>query len=352
MNPHPFLGVFLHAVGGLAAASFYLPYKRVRGWAWENYWLVGGFVSWIVAPALLAALIVPRTPEILAVVPGDVLFRTWLFGVLWGVGGLTFGLTMRYLGIALGYALALGLCAAFGTIIPPLFAGEMPAIAASVSGQVTLLGVLVCLAGIALSGRAGMLKERELSDEQKKSSVSEFSFAKGVLVAVAAGVMSACMAFGFAAGKPIGAIAVEMGSPATFQNLPVLVVILLGGFTTNVAWCLLLILRGGSLGQYAGRGVAGGAGALLANYLFCAAAGFTWYLQFFFYGMGTTKMGKYEFSSWTLHMAAIIIFSTCWGILLKEWKGTSRATRWYIAFGLGVLIVSTLVIGYGNYLAA
>jgi L-rhamnose-H+ transport protein len=190
MEANPYLGVLLHAIGGLAAASFYIPYKRVKGWSWETYWLAGGFFSWIVAPWVLAMIILPQTPDILAAASPKSLLWTWLFGVIWGVGGLTFGLTMRYLGIALGYAIALGLCAAFGTLVPPLFKGELVSIATSSSGQVILLGVLVCLGGIALSGKAGMLKEKELTDEEKQASVQEFSFIKGALVALVAGILS------------------------------------------------------------------------------------------------------------------------------------------------------------------
>lgn len=349
MESNPFLGVLLHAIGGLAAASFYIPYKRVKGWAWENYWLAGGFFSWIITPWLLALIIVPQTPAILAAAPGRALFWTYLFGVLWGIGGLTFGLTMRYLGIALGYAVALGLCAVFGTLVPPLFSGELAAIATERSGQVILLGVLICVGGITLSGRAGIQKERELPAARKSDAVKEFNFAKGLTVAVFAGILSAAMAFGFASGKPIGEVAVEQGAPVLWQNLPVLVVVLLGGFTSNFIWCAWLISRKKGWGQYLTGLTDAGAG-LGANYFFCALAGVTWYLQFFFYGMGSTQMGSYDFSSWTLHMASIIIFSTVWGIALKEWKGTSRATHLWIGLGLLVLILSTIVIGYGNTL--
>ena len=354
MDANPFLGVILHAIGGLAAASFYIPYKRVKGWSWETYWLAGGFFSWIVAPWVLAMIILPQTPDILAASTSKSLFWTWMFGVIWGVGGLTFGLTMRYLGIALGYAIALGLCAAFGTLVPPIFRGELMSIATSASGQVTLLGVLVCLGGIALSGKAGMLKEKELTDEEKQASVQEFSFVKGVLVALVAGVLSAAMAYAFAAGKPIADVALAQGAPVLWQNLPVLIVALFGGFVTNCVWCVGLAIKNNSAGQYQYLGKsepdAEESGSLLWNYGFCALAGVTWYLQFFFYGMGSTQMGKYDFSSWTLHMAAIIIFSTIWGIALKEWKGTSKATHTWIGMGLLVLILSTIVIGYGNTL--
>jgi len=351
MEPNPFLGVVLHAIGGLAAASFYLPYKQVKGWAWENYWILGGFFSWIVTPLIVSLLIIPNSFDIISQAPLSTLFWTWFFGVLWGIGGLTFGLTMRYLGIALGYAIALGLCAAFGTLVPPLFRGEFTSVLQTVSGRVILLGVFVCLFGITLSGKAGMNKEKELSDEQKKEKVQEFNFLKGLIVALFAGAMSASMSYGLAAGKPIAAIAIENGAPNLWQTLPVLAVVLLGGFTTNVIWCMYLILRKGTLKDYFRSTYGSEKISLAKNYLFCIFAGVLWYLQFFFYGMGTTKMGKYDFSSWTLHMASIIIFSTLWGIALKEWKGTSRRTHLWIALGLTILILSTIIVGYGNKLA-
>jgi L-rhamnose-H+ transport protein len=354
----PFIGVLLHAIGGLAAASFYIPYKNVRHWAWENYWLVGGFVSWIVAPWVLAMLILPQTPVILSLAPVKSILWTAFFGAVWGIGGLTFGLTMRFLGVALGYAIALGLTAVFGTLIPPLFSGELFEIAKTPSGQVVLSGVLVCVIGIFLGGTAGRRKEAELTDEQKKETITEFNFKKGMAVAIVAGVMSASMAVAFVAGKPIAQLAIENGAPVLWQNLPVLIVILFGGFVTNFIWCATLIVKNGTWVELLGRRTANqepapslGRRRLSLNFFFCAIAGLTWYLQFFFYGMGTTQLGKYDFSSWTLHMAFIIVFSTLWGLALREWKGASRATHTWNAAGLIVLILSIVIIGLGNSLA-
>jgi L-rhamnose-H+ transport protein len=391
LGANPFLGVVFHWIGGLAAASFYIPYRRVRRWSWETYWLVGGVFSWIVAPWTLASTLVPNVWDILRASPAATLFWAYFFGALWGLGGLTFGLTMRYLGIALGMAVALGYTAAFGTLMPPIFAGELGQILATDSGRIILLGVAVCLAGILVSGLAGMSKERELSPEQKQSTIKEFSFTRGMLVATFSGVMSACFAYGLAAGKPMAEIARTQlsahGGADLWQNLPVLIVVLLGGFTTNFLWCVVLNIRNRSAHEYlnlrpsaiaeisateavvpwdadelAPAGHAGAHGApvnsireagrapLWNNYVFSAVAGVTWYLQFFFYSMGQTKMGAYEFSSWTLHMASIIIFSTLWGVALGEWKGTSRKTHVLIGTGLAVLIGSTVIVGYGNFL--
>ena len=348
MNANPFLGVVLHALGGLAAGSFYIPFKRVKQWAWESYWLVGGAFSWIIAPWIVAAIACPNLLSVLRGAPARSLFWSYFLGVLWGLGGLTFGLSMRYLGLSLGYALALGFCAAFGTIIPPIFNGQFSAMTAVLSGWITLLGVGVCLAGIAVCGKAGVAKERELSAEQKQQTVREFDFGKGVWVAMFAGVMSACMAFAIAAGKPIAALAIERGTPPLWQNTPVFVVILAGGFTTNFLWCVTLNWRNRSGRDY----LNGGGSSLTANYLFSALAGITWYLQFMFYGMGTTKMGRYDFSSWTIHMAFIIVFSNLWGLFFHEWKGVSRRTHYLIRAGIAVLIASTIMVGLGNYLAA
>jgi L-rhamnose-H+ transport protein len=380
VGPNPLIGVLYHWIGGLAAASFYLPYRGVQRWSWETYWLVGGVFSWIVAPVVLASALVPGLWETLHAAPARTLWWAYAFGVLWGVGGLTFGLAVRYLGIALGVAVALGYCAAFGTLVPPIVSGEIVAIAGSTSGRVILAGVAACLVGIALSGMAGMRKERELSDEQKAATVREFSFSKGMLVATFSGVMSACFAYGLAAGKPLADIAraqlVAAGRSDLWENLPVLVVVLIGGFTTNFLWCVVLNVRNRSGHEYLGlrpsaavqaaehgqpqslgaaaaaaRAQARAAGIpLVRNYLLSAAAGITWYFQFFFYSMGQTRMGPYEFSSWTLHMASIIIFSTLWGVALREWRGTSSRTHLLIGAGLAVLIGSTVVVGYGNFL--
>jgi L-rhamnose-H+ transport protein len=362
MNPNPFLGVFLHALGGFAAGSFYIPYKKVRGWAWEVYWLVGGFFSWIIAPWVVGILTCPDLLGVLRGASAKTLLWTYLFGVLWGVGGLTFGLSMRYLGLSLGMALSLGFCAVFGTLVPPVFEGRIAGLVATTSGRVVMLGILVCLAGIAVCGLAGMRKEKELSDAEKKSSIAEFNFVKGAWVAAFAGVMSSCMAFAFAAGKPIAEAAVGAGIRPLFQNFPVLIVALFGGFTTNFVWCAALSLKNRSGRDYLRVRSAEPAAAattaparpmpsLLSNYIWSALAGTTWYFQFFFYGMGTTKMGKYDFSSWTIHMAFIITFSSLWGIAFHEWRGTGSPTRRLVVAGIAVLILSTVVVGAGNYLA-
>jgi L-rhamnose-H+ transport protein len=248
---------------------------------------------------------------------------------------------MRYLGMALGVAVALGFCAFFGTLMPPLVAGDFGQLLATDSGRMVLLGVLVCTVGILVCGWAGRRKEQELTKEQQRDGVAEFALGKGLVMAVVAGVLSACFAYGLAAAKPIAELSVSLGTDSLYANNAGLIVILAGGFTTNVLWCLWLNLRNKTFGDYRRPPV--------FNYVLCILGGVIWYHQFFFYGMGMTRMGEqYEFSSWSLHMAFIIIFSNLWGIYFKEWKGAGRTTKLLVWIGLTILILSTVIIGFAN----
>lgn len=352
---NPLLGVFFHWLGGLSSASFYVPYKRIRGWSWEIFWIVGGVFSWVVAPWLVASI---QTSDLLGVLgraPPPTLFWCYFWGAMWGLGGLTFGLTMRYLGLSLGMAVALGLTTVIGTLGPPVFRGTLGALAGTVSGQVTLAGILVTLAGIGLVARAGQAKERELAAGARDEGVGEFDLRKGIGIAIFSGVLSGCFAWGLDAGQPIRELALAAGTAPLWQGLPVLCVVLAGGLTTNLLWCGYLIARNGSAGELVGRpGPAAHASRppLLRNYALAAAGGTLWYLQFFFYTMGESQMGRFGFSSWTLHMASIILFSTLWGFALKEWSAASPRTRRQVWTGIAVLLSSTVVIGIGNMLAA
>lgn len=554
--PQVVYGVIFHWLGGLASGSFYVPYKAVRKWSWEVYWLAGGFFSWIIAPWIMAFLLSDQPLQaIMTIFQNDpaVIGHAYMFGVLWGIGGLTFGLTMRYLGMSLGMAVALGLCTVLGTLLPDVYLGT---ILDNIKSQppycVILLGLGVCLLGVILAGVAGMSKERELPEEVKKESVKEFNFTKGVFIALISGLFSACMAFGLQSAEPIAnesqnltivklaksisddnvnaqvnkiletkaseeeqasfesksakseakaaktagekvdanaenvvpeayskataleqvadgcakmaaasqkeartaqdkkdfatasqllakahsehqkaadhyaqaaqayaesvdqisdaslqhmkaaeshskaasmhsKAAIEYGKVAIstmesklaqdvvskdgdaqtisvlkgfqsevearelFVGLPKLCVVLLGGFTTNFLWCLFLMLKNSTLYQFFTTTINDPdkkGEKVKINYawnlFFSALAGTTWYFQFFFYSMGETRMGEYKFSSWTLHMASIIIFSSIWGLCLREWKGSSRFTKFVLGVAIFTLVYSTIIVGYGN----
>ncbi|MCX6867001.1 MAG: L-rhamnose/proton symporter RhaT [Verrucomicrobia bacterium] len=340
-------GLLYNALGALCAASFYIPFKKVQRWSWETYWNVGNTLAYAIAPVITAFITVPDLLSVLRSSPPGSIVYCCVFGFLWGIGNLLWGLSIRYLGLSLGYALTMGYCAAFGTIMPPLFAGKLGALLTTTSGLVTLGSVVVCLVGIAVCGWAGLAKERELSQEQKKESIGEFDFKKGMVVALLCGIMSACFAFGIEAGKPIADQALAVGANANFVNNLVCMLILVGGALSNFVWCVILNLKNRTLKEYYGsRDV-----SLLSNYLLCALAGAVAYLGFMFYGMCAPKMGKCDFASWSIYMALIIAFSNIWGLLFREWKGSGKRTLMIIFGGIITLIASVGIAGLGAYLA-
>ena len=331
----------------MAGASFYLPFKGVKKWAWESYWMVYAVAGLVVVPWVLAFCASPNVVEVLRRSPPQTLLWCFLFGAMWGVGGLTWGLMIRYLGVGLGLAIGCGLCAAVGTLVPPIFENKLGALLSTSSGIATIFGVLVALVGIVVTGMAGISKEKELSEEQKKAGVAEFAFVKGLVIAIFSGVMSAGMFFGLSSGGPIEKLALEV-TPATsplWKGLPVLVVVLSGGFVVNFVWCLLLNAKNRTGGDYAK-----GQTPLVGNYILSIIAGAMWYSQMMFLKVAENYIGPYKFSGWTLLMSSMIVFSTVWGIILKEWKGSSGRTRGLLAGGLAFLIASVVIIGFGNYL--
>ncbi len=353
------LGVIFHFVGGFASGSFYIPYKKVKGWAWESYWIVGGIFSWIIIPPLAALLTIPGFMDIILKAPNDVLLNTYVFGVLWGIGGLTYGLGVRYLGISLGSSIILGLCCVFGALVPSVYYDLYPTegkdtfsgMIGAQWGQVVLLGLAICLMGIIFCGKAGVMKDKDLSSRETPAHNAEFRIGLGLIVSIISGLLSACFAFGIDSGKEMANQANDFWKTLNpsegdflFQNNVTYVVILWGGFTTNFIWCMILNAKNKSFSNYADTKT-----PLTKNYLFSALAGLTWFMQFFFYGMGESKLGNGA-SSWILHMAFIILVANMWGLVLKEWKGVSTKTFNTVIIGILLIIISILIVGYGNSL--
>lgn len=407
------LGVVFHFLGGFASGSFYMPYKKVKGWSWESYWIVGGMFSWLIVPPLAAFLTIPGFWELIAQADSTTLFYTYLFGLLWGIGGLTYGLGVRYLGVSLGSSIILGLCMVFGSLVPSLYYQVVPqegkdtisAILDSAWGLTVLGGLLICIGGIVLCAKAGVLKERELKAREEggnsaqptnklrpvkpqrpvlvseavaadngsatpvfeevavtaeappsahgaPASGMEYKFGLGLTLSIISGLLSACFNFGLEAGAPMADAANELwkaANPAAtseflYQNNVTYVVVLWGGLTTNLFWCMLLNSRNRSFGDYRNKKT-----PLLKNYLLSALAGTTWFLQFFFYGMGESKLGNGA-SSWILHMTFIILIANMWGLGSGEWKGVSKKARFLLLAGVATMIGAVLVVGYGNYL--
>ena len=326
------IGLLIIAIGSCGQSSSYVPIKKVKDWAWESFWLTQGIFAWLIFPFLGALLAVPEGSSLWQILSVDssAALKAMFFGVLWGVGGLTFGLSMRYLGVALGQSIALGTCAAFGTLIPAimggtnLFQGE---------GLVLLIGVCIALAGISVIGYAGSLRAKNMSEEDKKKAIKDFALKKGILVALLCGAMSACFNLGLKAGEPL----VVDGVSDLFKTLPATLMVTCGGFITNAVYCLYQNTKNKTFSDY------GKTNLYVNNLLFCALAGILWYSQFFGLSMGKSFLepgSVMMLFSWTILMALNVFFSNIWGILLKEWKGVSTMTIVTLLIGLAILVFS------------
>ena len=333
MGSSIFLGLLIIAVGSFCQSSSYVPINKIKGWSWESFWLVQGVFAWLVFPILGALLAVPSGENLFALYaqyPKESLL-TILFGVLWGIGGLTFGLSMRYLGVALGQSIALGLCAGLGAILGPVLTGHAADLTSSV-----IIGVIVTIVGIAIIGVAGGMKSAALPEEEKKKAVKDFNFGKGLFVAVLSGLMSACFNIGLNFGAPLH----WAETREIFRSLPATLLVTFVGFLTNAAYCLFQNGRNKTFGDYK-------QGSLWVNNLvFCALAGLLWYSQFFGLSLGKGFLTDFPVLitfSWCILMALNVTFSNVWGIILKEWKGCSGKTIAVLICGLAVLIFSTFL---------
>lgn len=345
------LGIIFHSIGGFSSGSFYMPFKKVKDWAWESYWIVGGFFSWLIVPPIAAYLTIPNFVDIIVTASPTIKAFTFLMGLIWGVGGLTYGLGVRYLGMSLGNSIILGFCSAFGALVPSIYYDLNPTegkisftdMLSNPGGRLVLAGVLVCLIGIAISGKAGILKEKDFATGHEDKD-KDFSLVKGLIIAVISGILSSFFNYGIEAGKPMAETAVNYGCNPLFQNNVTYIVLMWGGLTTNFIWCMYLNFKNKTFSDYTNTKT-----PITKNILFSGIAGTMWFLQFFFYGMGESKLGNGA-SSWILHMATIILTANFWGFYLKEWSGVSKKTLRTFGWGIALIMLSIVLVGIGNSL--
>lgn len=341
---NPITGTLFHACGALCASLCYTPQKKIRAWSWETYWLAQAAFCWLILPVIGAMLTIPELGSVLAEAPKLAMARSFGLGALYGIGGIAFGVAIRYIGFALTYSLAVGLSSVLGTLLPPLIAGNLGVMLAGRGGSWIIGGVLLGTAGIALCGRSGWLKEGDLT---RDAAPTTFSARRGLPLCLLAGVLSAVFSFSLAAGQPVADVAAAHGA-GHFQGNVIYLFSNTGAFLTSAVYCFRLGRRNRSLGEF----TAGGGGALGANWLLAALSGALWYFQFFFYGLGHTRMGTYDFTSWALHMIMLVAFSNVLGLVLREWRGCQPRTMRVLATALTVLVTAVLAIAYGNYLGS
>lgn len=334
------IGLVIIAIGSLGQSSSYVPINKVKNWSWECFWLIQGIFAWLVFPFVGALIAMPDGLSLFDVYLQEsvAVYKSVGYGILWGIGGLTFGLSMRYLGIALGQSLALGTCSAFGTLIPALLKGQDLFIG---EGLVLLTGVSIAIAGIAVIGYAGALKSSNMSDDEKKKAVKDFALKKGLLIAILAGIMSACFNLGLEAGAPIKAHILSLGSESLLTLNPIIFLVTIGGFVTNACYCLFQNYKNKSFKDYTTIT----ASNWINNLLFCALAGLLWYSQFFGLGVGQSFFEPESVMmafSWSILMSLNVLFSNIWGIILKEWQGVKKKTIVILVTGLAILIFSII----------
>lgn len=350
MQPHPFIGVFYLALGAFFAATCYTPQKQTKLWAWEVYWIAQAMFAWLIVPVVGAFLLVPDYVGVLSSTAPETMVKTFLLGMVFGVGGLTFGLGIRYIGFSLNYAIAIGMSALVGTLGELIwtpndgFVWKIAEVFSTTSGQIVMAGIALSLLGIVFCGWAGALRERSGG-----AAAAQFAFKVGVPLAVLAGVLSAMLKYAFLAGDSIAEAAVDAGASELMKMTAIYPLALGGALVVNLAWCLVLVRRnktGAQLVRLPGKGV----GTLGLYYFMALITGLFWYLQFFFYGPGDSNMGNYRFTSWGLLMALVVLLSNIYGWLFREWAGAQKSARWMLNVGMAIIMASVFVIGYGNYL--
>lgn len=348
----PLIGTLFHTVGAGAAALCYAPQRYVRGWSWQTYWLLQAAGCWLVLPWIFAALTIPELGAVLHEAPKDAMLKSYLLGVLYGVGGIAFGVAIRYIGYSLTYAIAIGVSCVLGTLLPPLLTGTLTATLANTAGMIVVAGVVLGSGAIVATGIAGVRKERELAGKSAADAASvprsTYNARRGVPIVLLAGALSAVFSFSLAAGQPIADVAALHGA-GNFQGNVIYLFSNTGAFTTTLFYAGWLATRGGTWGELVTR--PNGA-SLGANYALSLLTGLLWYMQFFFYGLGHVRMGKFQFSSWAIHMIILILLSAGFGVAIGEWKGCRRSTKVYVSSAIALLLGAVGLISYGNYVAS
>ena len=337
------LGLLLIFIGAFSSGSFAVPFGGIKGWKWENYWLSTGLFSFIVLPVIVCLLLVNNFGQLISTVPASDFWAIFIMGAVYGIGSLTFGLSMRYLGLSLGYALSLGLMAAIGTLVPPALDGRFGMLIDTFNGNMVLLGILISLVGIAGIAIAGYQKD-QFNSKKEKDENSEFDFKKGVIAALLTGVLASAMSLGIEKGNGVSKLAIESGTNPLFSGNPTMLIMLLGTFLTTLVWCTYLMIKNKTLVEFKNYSVA----ISFKNIAMTGLAGSLWYLQFIFFGAGKSMLGQYTFAAWGILMAFTIVIAMLWGLFKGEWKGIPSKTRMIMFVSLGVIIIGTFIIGLFN----
>ncbi len=351
MQANPFFGTLIHAVGGVSAATCYVPFQKVKAWSWNSYWIVQATFAWLIFPLLIGFFTLPNMLAVFTDAPNEVLFYATFLGVIYGFGGMCFGYAIKHIGYSLTYTISIGISAVLGTIVPLIMHGELVQKFNEPGGPIIFFGMLLSVIGIAICGVSGYRKEKDLKAlETEGVDKTSFNMKKGLILTLVAGVLSAVFGISLEVGAPVAQIAGEYGA-GHFEGNANLILSTGGAFITNFIWFLILGIRQGTIKELTDvKNV--GRKSLLINFVMSIFSGALWYGQFFFYGIAHVRMGAYKFASWVIHMSMLIFFSYLVGIVMKEWTQVSKRTYRTLLVALGVLIISFVVMTYGSMLGS
>ncbi|MBE0653863.1 MAG: rhamnose:proton symporter [Bacteroidales bacterium] len=344
VNPNPLIGTGLHAIGGISAASCYTPFESIKSWSWNTFWLIQAMFAWLIMPMIIGLITVPDFFGVLRDSPPEVIRVAFILGAVYGFGGMSFGFSIRYIGFSLTYTIAIGISAVFGTLVPLIINGTMIDYFTRPGSNIVIVGMIMSIAGVGLSGWAGFRKERDLV--KLNGSSLNFNMKVGLALAVIGGLLSAVFNISLEHGQPIADLAAQRGA-GHFEGNAKIIVSTTGCLTVNLIWFFILSLKKGTLKEFIpGRTVS--IKQYIRNFFLSMLAGTLWIIQFFFYGLGHVKMGNFQFISWVLHMSMLIFFSYIVGVLVKEWRKVTRKTYLILIFALITLVLSFVIMTYGS----
>ncbi|MDB4584700.1 hypothetical protein N9164_16235 [Draconibacterium sp.] len=347
ITPNPIIGTGLHAVGGVSAASCYMPFEKIKSWSWGTFWIVQALFAWLIMPFIIGYFTVPNLFRVLTEAPSSAFWAAFILGACYGFGGLSFGYAIRNIGYSLTYTISIGISAVLGTVVPLILSGEVVNEFTKTGGGIVLTGMVISVLGVGICGRAGFLKEKNLAQKEGKSKLG-FNMKKGLLLTLVAGTLSAVWGISLEYGQPISDLAAEYGA-GHFEGNAKLIVSSMGCLVTNLTWFIIATIKDGTIKGLVQR-KALGSKRFFGNYALSALAGSLWYTQFFFYGLGHVKMGSFQFASWVLHMSMLIFFSYIIGVIMKEWRSVTRKTYVTLIIALVILVGSFVLISYGSYI--
>ncbi len=335
-------GIALIAFGASLSGSFAMPMSNTKGWKWENSWLAFCLFGYVVFPIILSFICAPGFVPVLAEQPTTRLLWIFSLGFLYGFANLSFGLSLKYLGLSVGYALSLGLMMVQGTIIPAIVDGRLSKMLSSDNGTILIYGLIVGVIGVITIAYSGYLKEKSENVDK-----SERNFVKGIAAALFVGFCGSADSLGIEQGSTISHNLIESGVNPLFQSAPVLIVLFGGSFISTLLCCLYLAYKNSSIKSFVcGKDESR---PLTKNYLFCAASGFLWFINFIFYTMGRSRMGEFSFIAWGILMTLTILCGTLWGIYRGEWRNALRKSKNIMYIGLVVLAAAAFIIGMSSH---